>query len=105
MGLRELVTEHGVMLRVRMSDILGRAVELLLDSDQGARQALQDLLKTAFQQISEVRAGATPRAADWYPRGSLLFCLLDAANNRPVLGVARCIHQVSDSALHSKHAA
>ena len=58
-GLRELVTEHGVMLRVRMSDILGRAVELLLDSDQGTRQALQDLLRTAFQQISEVRPGAT----------------------------------------------
>lgn len=54
-GLRELITEHGVMLRVRMSDILGRAVELLLDSDQGTRQALQDLLRTAFQQIDEVR--------------------------------------------------
>ncbi len=101
-GLRELVTEHGVMLRVRMSDILDRAVELLLDSDQGTRQALQDLLRTAFQQISEVRAG---QYHVLQTRRLLLFCLLDVANNRPVLGVARRIHQVSDSALHSKHAA
>lgn len=53
-GLRELISEHRLMLRVRMSDILGRAVELLLDSDQGTRHALQDLLRTAFQQINEV---------------------------------------------------
>ena len=52
-GLRELISEHGTMLRVRMSDILGRAVELLLDSDQSTRQALQLLLQTAFEQISE----------------------------------------------------
>ena len=52
-GLRELISQHGAMLRVRMSDILGRAVELLLDSDQATRQALLLLLGTAFQQISE----------------------------------------------------
>jgi hypothetical protein len=61
-GLRELISEHGAMLRVRMSDILGRAVELLLDSDQATRQALQELLKTAFEQISEVRPREHQRA-------------------------------------------
>lgn len=52
-GMRELISEHGTMLRVRMSDILGRAVELLLDPDQSTRQALQLLLQTAFEQINE----------------------------------------------------
>lgn len=103
-GLRELITDHGVMLRVRMSDILGRAVELLLDSDQGTRQALQDLLRTAFQQINEVRAGRHTCCRVAATRLTLVVPV-DAANNRTVPGATRRVHQVSDSALHSKYAA